>query len=194
MPLQSADHVEHIVIEDFFRLLIDALIYYHHQLIPGPVCGPILSAALSALVLEQIEPLTAALHFLRDFLSYGTSHPNSSNFNSPDANDHTANPPEIQSAVKQLAASQGEVLVQRVMTGMMFTFPRDCFADASGVILVMFELMPEQVAIWVRSTIGMLPAGTVKMGEADRLMNAIGQKIQVGDMRKVRVLLQGVYP
>lgn len=79
------------------------------------------------------------------------------------------------------------------MTGMMFTFPRDCFADASGVLLVMFELVPEQVAIWVRGTVAMLPAGTVKMGEADRLMNAIAQKLQVGDMRKIRVLLQGMY-
>lgn len=82
--------------------------------------------------------------------------------------------------------------MQRVMTGMMFTFPRDCFADASGVLLVMFELMPEQVAVWIKGTIAMLPAGTVKMGEADRLMNAIAQKIQMGDMRKIRVLLQGM--
>ncbi|SLM40798.1 mrna transport regulator [Lasallia pustulata] len=178
------------VIEDFFHLLIDALIYYHQQLILAPVCGPILSAALSALVLEQVEPLTAALHFLRDFLSYGTSHPNSSNFNSPDAGDRPANPAEIQSAVRQMVASQGEVLIQRVMAGMMFTFPRDCLADASGVLLVVFELMPEQVAVWVRGTIAMLPAGTVKVGDADRLMNAIAQKIQVGDMRKIRVLLQ----
>lgn len=161
-------------------------------MIPAPVCGPILSASLSALVLEQTEPLTAALHFLRDFLSYGTSHPNSSDFNTSDASDRPVNPPEIQTAVKQLAASQGEVLVQRVMTGMMFTFPRDCFADASGVLLIMFELMPEQVALWIRGTIAMLPAGTVKMGEADRLMKAIAQKIQMGDMRKIRVLLQGM--
>ena len=90
-----------------------------------------------------------------------------------------------------MVASQGEVLVQRVMAGMMFTFPRDCLADASGVLLVMFELMPEQVATWVRGTIAMLPAGTVKVGDADRLVNAIAQKIQVGDMRKIRVLLQG---
>lgn len=90
-----------------------------------------------------------------------------------------------------MVASQGEVLIQRVMAGMMFTFPRDCLADASGVLLVVFELMPEQVAVWVRGTIAMLPAGTVKVGDADRLMNAIAQKIQVGDMRKIRVLLQG---
>lgn len=73
----------------------------------------------------------------------------------------------------------------------MFSFPRDCFPDASGVLLVLFELMPQEVAVWVRKTIGMLPAGTVKPGEAERLMNGISDKVQKGEIRKVRTLLQG---
>ncbi|KAI9853400.1 MAG: Nuclear import receptor [Pleopsidium flavum] len=36
----------------------------------------------------------------------------------------------------------------------------------------------------------MLPAGTVKPGEADRLMNGISDKVQKGEIRKVRTLLQ----
>ena len=36
----------------------------------------------------------------------------------------------------------------------------------------------------------MLPAGTVKNGEAERLMNSIETKIQSGEVRKVRALLQ----
>ena len=39
----------------------------------------------------------------------------------------------------------------------------------------------------------MLPAGTIKSGEGDRLINAIAQKIQAGEMRKIRVLLQGEF-
>ena len=74
----------------------------------------------------------------------------------------------------------------------MFHFPRDCFADASGVLLTLFEVMPQETAIWVKGTIGMLPAGSVKAGEADRLMNGIGQHIHTGDLRKVRVILQGI--
>lgn len=38
----------------------------------------------------------------------------------------------------------------------------------------------------------MLPAGTVRVMEGDRLMNSIGQKIQSGDTRKIRVLMQGM--
>lgn len=179
------------MIEDFFRLLVDALIYYHQQLIPAAVCGPILSASISALTLEQDAPLTATLHFLRDFLSYGTDHPNSSSFGERSQGPAPGNLPHVQQAVKRLVASQGEVLVQRILTGMMFHFPRDCFPDASGVLLVLFEIMPQEVAVWVKGTIGMLPAGTVRAAEGDRLMTAIGQKIQSGDPRKIRILMQG---
>lgn len=81
--------------------------------------------------------------------------------------------------------------MQRILTGMMFHFPRDCFADASGVLLTLFEVLPQETIVWVRGTVGMLPVGSVKAGEADRLMNGIGQYIQTGDLRKVRVQLQG---
>lgn len=178
------------MIEDFFRLLIDALIYYPYQVIPSTISGPIFSAALTALTLEQEAPLTATLHYLRDYLSYGTLNPSNSVFES-ETRQTSTNPPEIQAAVKRMVQSQGEVLVQRILTGLMFSFPRDCFPDASGVLLVLFELMPQEVAVWVRKTIDMLPAGTVKPGEADRLMTGISDKVLKGEIRKVRTLLQG---
>ena len=172
-------------------MLIDALIYYHQQVIQAPICEHILSAAISALSLEQVAPLTAALHYLRDFLSYGTDRPNSSSYDDPINNQGRSNPLIIQNAVKNLAAAQGETLVQRLLTGMMFTFPPDCFQDGSGALLALFELMPEKTPVWVKSTISMLPAGSVKAGDNDRLMNSIGQKMNQGEMRKVRILLQG---
>ncbi|KAL8952278.1 MAG: hypothetical protein Q9222_001809 [Ikaeria aurantiellina] len=177
------------VIEDFFRLLIDALIYYHQQLLLSPVCQHIFSASLSALTLQQEPPLIAALHFLRDFLSYGTDHPNSSNL---DHNDRQTphHSPQNQAAVKQIASSQGEGLVQRIMTGMMFSFPRDCLQDASGVLLSLFEIAPQETALWVKRTIEMLPVGSIRAGEADRLMNGVSVRVQAGDFRKVRALLQ----
>ncbi|KAL8709300.1 MAG: hypothetical protein Q9220_005893 [cf. Caloplaca sp. 1 TL-2023] len=177
------------VIEDFFRLLIDALIYYHQQLLLSPVCEHIFSASLSALTLQQEPPLIAALHFLRDFLSYGTDHPNSSNLDHDDLQT-PHNSPQNQAAVKQIASSQGEALVQRIMTGMMFTFPRDCLQDASGVLLSLFEVAPQETALWVNRTIEMLPVGSIRAGEANRLMNGVSVRVQAGDFRKVRALLQ----
>ncbi|KAK2787716.1 Nuclear import receptor [Emmonsiellopsis sp. PD_33] len=177
------------MIEDFFRLLTDAVRYYPKKSLTSPLAAPIFSASLSALTLQQVDPLTAVLHYCRDVLSFGTEKPSISEFTSPDGEPYT-NTPEVRSAVKQLIASQGAILVQRVMTGMMFSFPGDCFPDASGVLMSLFELMPQETARWVEATVQMLPAGTVKPGESDRLMKGLSEKIQAGDIRKTRVVLQ----
>jgi len=178
------------VIEDFFRLLLDALIYYHQQFIPAAICSPILSAAISALSLQQLLPLVGTLHYLRDLLSYGTDHPNSSSFHDQSDSAPAPTDPKIRTALDQLITAQGKDLVRALLTGMMFSFPDDCLQDASAVLLSLFELKPQQTAMWVKGTIEMLPAGSVKAGEGDRLFNAIGQKIQDGEPRKIRMLLQ----
>lgn len=132
----------------------------------------VLSAASTSLTLLKEEPLITTLHFLRDFLSYGGEHSPSSRFDTAPGTPH-GNSPEIQARVKQLMTQQGETLTQRLLTGMMYTFPRDCFPDASGVLLGMFQLLPQQVAEWVHTTIDALPPGSISPQEADRLKKSI---------------------
>lgn len=172
------------VIEDFYRLLIDALLYYPHKLVRSELFAPIFQAAIAALALEQRDPLSASLHYIRDVIGYGGDNPPSSS-NSP-------NPPEIQHAVQELIASNGEQLVKSIMAGMMITFPNDCFSDGSGVLLGLFEILPEQTTIWVDKTVRMLPAGTVTDADIDRLLAAIRERLSLGrdGLRKVRSLLQ----
>lgn len=178
------------MIEDFFRLSSDAVRYYPKECISSSLAVPIFSAALSALTLQQVEPLIATLHYYRDLFSFAFDKPIVSQFTSPEGKVYV-NPPEVQEAVKQLIASQGQLLAQRVLTGMMFIFPGDCFADASGVLMTMFELMPHETGAWLQSTLQMLPAGTMKPGEAERLLKGVADKVQSGETRKIRVLLQG---
>ncbi|KAL1969842.1 hypothetical protein VTN77DRAFT_7351 [Rasamsonia byssochlamydoides] len=177
------------LIEDFSRLASDAVRYYPKECITSSLAVPIFSAGLSALTLQQVDPLIATLHYYRDLLSFGFDTPSVSDFTGPDGQPYTS-PPEVRAAVKQLLGSQGQLLVQRVLTGMMFSFPGDCFPDASGVLMTLFELMPQEAGTWVQSTIQMLPAGTMKPGEAERLMSNISDKIRSGETRKIRVLLQ----
>lgn len=132
------------------------------------------------------------LHYLRDFLSYSTNRRTSSSFNETTNPLNRSSATEIQTTVKELVVAQGEALVQRVLAGMMFSFPRDCLQDATGVLIALFELMPQETAVWFRGTITTLPAGTVKAGEAERVMNSIAAKIQAGDLRKLRAVLQGM--
>ncbi|KAF2452741.1 armadillo-type protein [Lineolata rhizophorae] len=179
------------VIEDFFRLAIDVLCYYPSKALLSPLMTSIFSAATTALTLLKPEPLLAALHFLRDLISYGGPDPPSSSFDDDAAPRHP-NPPEWRNAVKQLVITQGEQLVQRVLTGMMYSFPRDCVPDASGVLLALFQLAPRETVGWVRQTIGMLPQGSVSQAEAERLMQQITQRVGEGQggVRRVRTLLQ----
>ncbi|EAS29419.3 mRNA transport regulator [Coccidioides immitis RS] len=177
------------MIEDFFRLLTDAVRYFPKNTLTSQLAVPIFSAALSALTLQQVDPLTATLHYCRDVLSFGFEQPSISEFTSPEGEPFT-NPPEVRAAVKQLISSQGSLLVQRVMTGMMFTFPGDCFPDASGVLMALFELLPQETATWVGGTIQLLPSGTLKPGESERLMKNLSERVQTGDHRKIRTLLQ----
>lgn len=176
------------IVEDFFRLLTDALLYYPQRLISSPLITPILQAAISALSsLEQRDPLTATLHFLRDLLSYGGANPASSSFQMGPVSE------QIQALVKQLLASEGQALVKAILAGMMMTFPRDCFADGSGVLLEMFALFPAQTTEWVDTTLKLVPEGTVTPVEASRLVAKIKDKLsapEAGNVRQVRVLLQ----
>ncbi|KAF7549554.1 hypothetical protein G7Z17_g6289 [Cylindrodendrum hubeiense] len=175
------------VIDDFFRLLIDALLYYPQRLVPSHLLRSIFEAAVYALTLEQRDPLSSTLHFLRDLLSYGGDNPATSD-GLPEAA-----AAEIRITIRALLANLGENLVKQVMAGMMITFPRDCFADGSGVLLALFELLPVETTEWVSRTIALLPEGTVSPVEANRLMTKIKEKLQSGDpsaMRNVRALLQ----
>lgn len=127
----------------------------------------IISAACSALTLLKADPLIQTLHFLRDFLLYGGEFAPSSDF---DTSDRKRNTSEVRQAVQQLIAAHGEQLVQRVLTGMMYTFPRDCIPDASGVLLELFPLLPSQTALWVQSTVSMLPAGSITSQESQKFL------------------------
>jgi len=172
------------VIEDFYRLLVDTLLYYPYKLIRSHLFTPIFQSAVSALALEQRDPLSAALHYIRDVIGYGGDNPPSSS-NSP-------NPPEIQHIVRELILTTGEQLVKQIMAGMMITFPDDCFTDGSGALLGLFELLPPQTASWVDKTVRMLPPGTISEREIDRLMSGIRDRLTLGHdgLRKVRSLLQ----
>lgn len=189
------------VIEDFFRLLVDALLFYPHKLIPSALFTPIFEAGISALALEQREPLSATLHYLRDLLTYGSPNPASSvSATVADLSESALlvqqqQQQQLRILVQQLLATHGEVLVKQVLAGMMITFPRDCFADGSGVLLSMFELMPAETTAWVDRALRMLPAGTVSPAEVQRLVAKIQDRLQPqqsqsSGLRQVRTLLQ----
>lgn len=152
-------------------------------MIPSSLFLPIFQAAIAALALEQREPLSACLHYIRDVVAFGGNNPPSSG---------SPNPPEVQHAVQQHLLQNGEHLVKAVLTGMMITFPSDCFAEGSAVLLDLFNLLPQQTTLWVDKTVRLLPQGTVSPQEIDKLMLGIRDRVAEGSesLRKVRSILQ----
>ena len=80
------------MIEDFFRLSSDAVRYYPKECISSSLAVPIFSAALSALTLQQTDPLIATLHYYRDLFSFAFEKPIVSQFSSPEGTAYS-NPP-----------------------------------------------------------------------------------------------------
>ncbi|BDD56189.1 hypothetical protein MAP00_001664 [Monascus purpureus] len=177
------------VIEDFFRLSSDAVRYYPKESISSSLAVPIFSAALSALTLQQREPVMAALHYYHDLLSFAFDMPAVSDFPTTEGEVYS-NPAEVQQAVKQLVLSRGQLLAQQLLTGMMFTFPVDCVPDASGILMTMFDLIPQETGVWLQTTLQMVPAGSLKPGEAERLLKGISDKVASGEVGKIRALLR----
>ena len=54
----------------------------------------------------------------------------------------------------------------------------------------MLKLIPQQTAAWIKGTLELLPPGTRKPQDAEKLIQGLGKHIQAGEVSKVRYLLQ----
>jgi transportin-3 len=173
------------LIEDFFRLTIDVLINHTNRAIASNLMGPIFAAACHSLSLLKLEVLMVTLHFLRDFIGYGTNNPPASRLSDEPA---LANPPEIIARVKQLLLEYGQNLTQRVLTGMMYSFPEDCIPDASGVVMDMLRVLPQQTGTWISATLVQLPAGAIRPQERERLVRQIDEYVSICSMGYLKLI------
>ncbi|KAF2672583.1 ARM repeat-containing protein [Microthyrium microscopicum] len=175
------------LIEDFFRLTMDVVLHHPRSAFKSTIFDPVLLAAIHALNLLKIEVLMADLHFLRDFISYGTDNPPFSTYGDSGT---PPNSPETQATVKALLSKHGKQLTERVLAGMLYTFPGDCIPDASGVFLDMMRVLPQETGAWFSGTLDQMPAGAIRQQERDRLSHGIQEKLDTNDHVKIRILLQ----
>lgn len=170
-------HANHpaTVIEDFFRLTDNVLLFYPEKCILSNLMQPLLSAAAPALTLMAQEPVMATLHFLRDFMSYSSELWPQPEMHEADGAPPRKTPEAVRAAVVALLRGECEQITTRVMAGMMYTFPEDCFADASGVLLGLFQSIPQETLAAVQQTIGLVPRGSLTQQEADRLIGRLTQ-------------------
>ncbi|CAN6606095.1 mRNA transport regulator Mtr10p [Trichomonascus vanleenenianus] len=172
------------LVEDFFRLMGDLLMYFPYEFIESSLLKPSFDAALSSLALEQVEPVTATLHFLQDLFAFGNEKPPVSRLVAPV-------PDRIRRLIFDLASSDGQQLCARLISGLIFSFPRDCVTDASSLVLSLIKLVPALQALeWISTTLDMLPHGSVSNDEKQNLLHRIQTAINSGDFKRVRTLLR----
>lgn len=160
------------MIEDFFRLSMDVITSHPSNVFKSSILDPVLLAAIHSLNLLKTEVLMATLHYLRDFIAYGTP---DRPYSTLQDDARPGNSADIQHIVRALLLKHGKDLTQRALVGMMYSFPEDCIPDASGVVLDMLRVMPQQMSGWFGETLSHLPAGAVKPRERERLLDQIQQ-------------------
>lgn len=171
------------LIEDFFRFMSDVILFFPFEHIQSDLFRPSFDASIVALSLEQFEPLIATLHFLQDLFGYGFSTAPNSAVNGV--------PENIRNLVIDLTSKHGQELVTRLLSGLIFSFPRDTLPDASSLILTLIQLVSTQQALeWLGNTLNLLPDGSLSDEEKQKLLQRLEGAMNSGDFKRVRTLLR----
>jgi transportin-3 len=174
------------VVEDFFRLSMDALLGNPERFLQSSYLATFLQAAIACLSIDHRDALTAVLRFLRDLLLWLLPEP-------PTSGQHVS--AAAQQALQRLLMEHGASLATTTFVGQVYTFPRDCITDASGVLLTLLEWQPQATFAWIEAAFMSLPAGSVsateQMGFLSKAQLALQEEGDVlARVRKVRSLLQ----
>lgn len=145
--------------------MLDTLLVYPIRLCTSPLCEIVLRAAMASLVIEQPESLSIVLGFVCDLLNYG--------FKTPPTSVHKDIPASVQASVRTLIRTHGEQLFGLVVSGVIYSFPRDCVTDASSVVRPLIELEPELALQWLAQVLRVLPTGSVSDREKEEFYQSM---------------------
>ena len=173
---------------------MDALYCHPLEFTSSPLLPTIMQATLASLALELENPLTAVLHFLRDFLGYSVGH-------IPSAMEAEV-PIEMQTAIRREISNNGSTLAGLIICGMIFTFPRGCVIDGAGALMTLIELDPKTSVGWIANSLTLLPPGNLSVEESTRFIGQLAgyspsrpQKLiisaaQTGDYKRIQRQIQ----
>lgn len=174
------------VIEDFFRMANDILMFYPVEFIDDlSFLKPVKQASIITLTkVREFEPLISTLHFLIDLVSWGLPYPPVSFFE-----DNPEGFPEgIRPAIKSFLVSDntGGELIKVIMEGLIFNFHFDLQQDANDLLIKIITVSPDQnLSIqWLSEVINNLP--NVNQKEIEKLMKVIVVALPNKDNRRIR--------
>lgn len=169
------------VIEDFFRLMMDALHGNAQMFLASVYLDTVMQASMASLVIEQVEALQVVLRFLRDLVGWGMPSPPVSGQNIDQ---------QCKSNLDTLLKKHGERLTALIFIGQVYSFPQECIVESSGIILALLETQPDAALPWIESAFGGLPAETIGGPERAKFLDGMRQSCYSKDFSRSRSQLQ----
>lgn len=172
------------LIEDFFRMMNDVLMFSPVRLIESDLLQPVYNVAVASLSsLQEFDALIAILHFLIDLYSWG--------FETPPVSFVDNIPENLKNKVLNFALTTGNDLIKLLIYGLIYSFPSDVYPDASELLTKIIKLSTldagSKISLsWIDQALAVLPQGTVNDRERTKLLSTCETAINSKDFRRVR--------
>ncbi|ODV87402.1 hypothetical protein CANARDRAFT_26802 [[Candida] arabinofermentans NRRL YB-2248] len=173
------------LVEDFFRMTDDILMFTPIELLQADeMIQPIFETAIKSLsIYYEYESITAILQFLIDFYSWG--------FETPPISFMDDIPENLKFKILNFAMNTGEQLISKLMYGLIYSFPSDCWPDTNELIVKLIKLSTLEGSSklslgWLDKFLSSLPQGSVNEKERLKLLSTVEIAINSKDYRRVR--------
>ncbi|EEB08323.1 karyopherin [Schizosaccharomyces japonicus yFS275] len=174
------------VIDDFFRLLMDAFLANPNKVIASNMFPHILQAILVSLQLSQYEPLRSVLSFLQDMVAFATG-------NAPFSLSEPLSDTCLARLCDELMQHSQQLFVL-LFNGMAFLYPQDNIPDASATLLPLIRLLCsksiEACAATMAHVLSLLPPTTISDAERQKFMESFTQYCTASHFPRLRAHLQ----
>jgi transportin-3 len=72
-------------------------------------------------------------------------------------------------------SSNGAMLCRLLISGMIFTFPRDCVVHGAGALMTLIEMDPQTSVAWIANSVAMLPPENLSADERNKFITQIAK-------------------
>lgn len=179
------------IIEDFFRMLDDLLMYYPNQFFDvsddNLIIQPSIECSMGLIEsLENFESLISIIHYLIDLFSWGSS-------TIPLSFVEIRNEPLIKSKILSTIQAKGENILQKLIYNLLFrfnNFHNDTITyEINDLILKLIVLSPNELILgWLNNILSNLPNNDIK--QLNKFNSSIEFAVQNKDQKRIRTSLK----
>lgn len=177
------------LVEDFYRMMADILMFSPERLIRADeLVQQVYATALRALeVYHEYGAISSVLQFLVDFYSWG--------FETPPISFMEDIPEDLKVKIRAFTVATGQELVNRLMYGIIYSFPSDCRPEANELLTKVIELASlgngsKLPVVWLDNFLSSVPQGSVTEKEKMTLLSNVESAVNTKQPRNIRTSIR----